>query len=323
MAQPTNIHSVYDASGASGVGKQNREDLADMIWNISPTETPISAAIAKVKADAVYHEWQTDALANATADTGAVEGDDASLLSLSATTRVGNRCQIFTKSFGVTGTQEVVKKAGIKSQMAYEQAKKMKEMKRDVEATITANVAQAAGSDPSTARKLGGLPAWLTSNVSRGATGSSGGSGTSTATDGTQRAVTETLLKAVLLSCFNNGGTPTLLTCGGFVKQAISGFSSPGNATRYQLTGDKKITAGVSVYESDFGTLKIVPNRFQRARDLFVIDPDYLALAILRPLDTWELAKTGDHYRKQILQELTLEVRNEGALGVVADLNTA
>lgn len=319
MAQPTNIHSAYDASGSTGVGKVNREDLADMIWNIAPTETPLTSAIPKVRADAVYHEWQTDSLAS-TSQTGTIEGDDASLAALTATTRVGNRTQIFSKAFGVTGTQEAVKKAGIKSQMAYEQAKKMKEMKRDIEATITNNVAQLAGND-STARLLGGLCTWLTSNVSRGATGSNGGTGTSTATDGTPRALTEALLRTVLLSCFNNGGNPTLISCGGVQKQAVSGFSSPGNATRWQETGEKRITAGVSVYESDFGVLKIVPNRFQRTRDLFCVDPEFMALAVLRPLDSWELAKTGDHQRKQILQELTLEVRNEAAHGIVADLS--
>lgn len=314
MAQPSGTYSSYDAVG-------NREDLTNIIYDVSPTDTPVMSALPRTKATATNHEWQTDSLASASAANAVIEGDDATTDASTATTRLGNRTQILDKVAQVTGTQEAVSKAGRKSEMAYQMEKRMKEIKRDIEAAICDNGAYVAGND-TTARELAGFPAWLTTNTSFGATGADPTTIGSTArTDGTQRAFTEELLKAVLQDCFTNGGNPTMAVVGAFNKRKASEFT--GSATRMDRSEDKKLYAAIDVYVSDFGEVKFVPDRFSRSRDCLLIDPEFAAVAYLRPFQTVDLAKTGDTVRKQILTELTLEVKNEAAHGGVYDLTTS
>ena len=315
MAQPAGTFSSYDAIG-------NREDLTNLIYDVSPTDTPVLSALPRTKATATNHEWQTDSLAAASAANAVIEGDDATTDTSTATTRLGNRTQILDKVAQVTGTQEAVSKAGRKSEMAYQMEKRMKELKRDIEAALTDNGAFVAGND-TTARELAGFPAWLTTNTSFG--GGAGADpvtiGSTARTDGTQRAFTEDLLKAVLQDCFTNGGNPSMAVVGAFNKRKASEFT--GSATRMDKSEDKKLYAAIDVYVSDFGEVKFVPDRFSRARDCLLIDPEFAAVAYLRPFDTVDLAKTGDTVRKQILAELTLEMKNEAAHGGVFDLTTS
>lgn len=315
MAQPAGTFSSYDAIG-------NSEDLTNLIYDVSPTDTPVLSALPRTKATATNHEWQTDSLAAASAANAVIEGDDATTDTSTATTRLGNRTQILDKVAQVTGTQEAVSKAGRKSEMAYQMEKRMKELKRDIEAALTDNGAFVAGND-TTARELAGFPAWLTTNTSFG--GGAGADpvtiGSTARTDGTQRAFTEDLLKAVLQDCFTNGGNPSMAVVGAFNKRKASEFT--GSATRMDKSEDKKLYAAIDVYVSDFGEVKFVPDRFSRARDCLLIDPEFAATAYLRPFDTVDLAKTGDTVRKQILAELTLEMKNEAAHGGVYDLTTS
>lgn len=315
MAQPTNTFSSYDAVG-------NREDLINIIYDISPTGTPVMSALGRTEATAVKHEWQTDSLAAASAANAVIEGDDATTDASTATTRLDNRCQIMDKVAQVTGTQEAVSKAGRVSEMAHQMDKRMKELKRDIEAALCDNGAYVAGND-TTAREMAGIPAWLTTNTSFG--GGAGADpvtiGSTARTDGTQRAFTEDLLKAVLQDCFTNGGNPSMAVVGAFNKRKASEFT--GTATRMDKSEDKKLYAAIDVYVSDFGEIKFVPNRFSRARDCLLLDPDYAKVAYLRPFKTTDLAKTGDTMRKQILTELTLEMSNEAAHGGVFDLTTS
>lgn len=310
MAIVTNTFLTYSAIG-------NREDLSDVIYNISPTETPFINLAKKSKADARLHEWQTDALAAAAAN-AIVEGDDTTFAAVTATTRVTNRCQISRKEVIISGTQESVLKAGRKSEIAYQMMKKGKELKRDMEYILLSNQAPVTGNS-TTAPLLRGLPSWITTNDSRGASGADGTSSTA-ATDGTQRDITEAMLKSVLQQVFTSGGDPEVVMCGPVNKQKISAFT--GNATAFRDVEDGKLTAAIDVYVSDFGQLKVIPNRFQRERDVFVLSPDMVGVAYLRPFKTEDLAKTGDATKKHIIVEYTLEVNNEAAHGVIADLTT-
>ncbi len=311
MAQPANTYSVYSAKGI-------REDLTDDIFNISPTDTPFMSNLPREKATNTLHEWQTDALAAAVANNAVIEGDDATLDASTATVRLGNYTQILDKTAVVTGTLEVVKKAGRGEEMAYQIAKKSQELKRDIESSLLANQARVVGND-TTARRLAGVPAWIATNDVFGAGGASPtGDGTDARTDGTQVAFTEAMLKAVLLACYTQGGDPTILMVGPANKQVASTFTA--NSTRFDKTEDEKLYAAIDVYKSDFGTLKIVPNRFMRARDAFVFDMEYWALAMLRPVTTYPLAKTGDTDKNQIITELTLVARQEKASGGIFDL---
>ena len=224
------------------------------------------------------------------------------------------------KTVVITGTQESVDKAGRASELAYQIAKKAKELKRDMEATVTGNQAEVAGNS-STARKFGSLGAWIETNDDLGASGSSGGAGNTARTDGTQRAFTEAQLKSVIKSVWNEGGDPSMIMVGPFNKQKLSGFT--GNSTRFDAGADATLYTSVDVYASDFGQLQVVPNRFSRDRDAYVLDMNYFAIAFLRDFSMHELAKTGDSEKRQLLVEATLESRNEKASVLVADLTTS
>ena len=313
MAQPTNTFDTYDSIG-------EREDLSDVIYNISPTDTPFLSSAAKVKATAVLHEWQTDSLAAASTSNAVIEGDEATLDSTSATTRLSNSCQIMDKTVVITGTQEAVDKAGRASELAYQIAKKAKELKRDMEAQITTNNAEVTGS-ATAAREMGSLGAWVATNDVMGTSGTSGSVGNTARTDGTQRAFTEDLLKSVIKSVWNEGGDPTMIMVGPFNKQKLSGFT--GNSTRFDAGADATLYTSVDVYASDFGQLQVVPNRFSRDRDCYVLDMNYWGIAFLRDFTMHELSKTGDSEKRQLLVEATLESRNEAASGLVADLTTS
>lgn len=303
-----------------------REDLSDIIYNIAPTDTPFMSTVGKTKATAVYHEWQTDSLA-AAATNAAVEGADASTATLSPTTRVGNRTQISQKTVGVTGTLQAVDKAGRKSELAYQLSKASSEIKRDMEFTLLNNTVQSNGTAGSTARVLGGLQTWLATNGDFGTGGSAGSSGTTARTNGTNRTFTETELKTVIKEVFESGGSPKILMVTPAHKQTVSAFAGIA-AQRYMAPSDAPTTiiGAADIYLSDFGSVSVVPNRFMLSGNsanevAFVLDPEYAAVAYLRPFQTIELAKNGDSDRTQLLVEYTLEVKNEAAHGIIADLS--
>jgi hypothetical protein len=314
MAQPTNTFSTYDAIG-------NREDLKDVIYDVSPTQTPFISNCKKTTASATYVEWQVDALASASSTNAVIEGDDAVTDATTATTRRGNYTQISDKVPRVTATQRIVDSAGRGDELDYQVMKRAKELKRDMEAAVLDSKARVAGND-TTARQLAGVPAWLITNTDAGSGGSDPtGDGTDTRTDGTQRAFAEADLKTVLSSIWDEGGEPGIIMVGSFNKQAMSAFT--GNATRTVDAADKRLTTAIDVYVSDFGELSVIPNRFMRARDGLVLDMDYWTCAMLRDFEQTPLSKTGDSDRVQLLSEYTLLADNEKASGIVADLTTS
>jgi hypothetical protein len=247
--------AVYQTYQTVGI----REDLADIIYSISPTETPFMSGVAKTRATNTSHQWQTDALA-AVAANAKVEGATITYPTLSATTKETNYTQISTKAVQVSGTNDAVTSAGRNNELAYQVAKSAKELKRDMETALLSNVASAAG-DATTARTLGGVQTWIETNVDAGAGGSGAGNGAARV-DGTQRAFTEDQLKSVLRACFNEGGNPNMVMVGAFNKQKLSGFT--GGSTRFDQAEDRRLVTSIDVYESDFGTLQVAPNRFIR-----------------------------------------------------------
>ena len=315
MAVPSNTYLRYTSIGV-------REDLANVIYDISPTDTPIMSSIGKSKATQTNHEWQTDALAAATTANALIEGDDAAASSLAPTTRVGNFTQIVGKTVQVSGTLEAVDKAGRKSEKAYQLAKAASEIKRDIETIITANQAKTNGTATSGARKMGSLLSYITSNVSKAGTNPTG-DGSDIRSDTTTRTFLESMLQSVAQEIFSDGGTPKILVVPPGLKATVSGFT--GVAAQRYVTGAEPTTivAAAGAYLSDFGLISIVPDRFMRTTDALMLDPEYAALAYLRPFQTNDLARTGDSDKTQILAELTLEVRNEKAHGGIFDIKAA
>ena len=316
---PTNTFATYEAIG-------NREDLSDVIYRIDPTETPFMSGIARETATAVNHEWQTQALAAPNGSNAQLEGDDVVADAATPTVRLGNICQISRKSAQVTGTQQSVVSAGRNNELDYQVMLKGKELKRDMETVLVGtNQAKAAGDD-STARKTASILSWIKSNTVKGggsAADPSAANGTGTRTDGTQVAFTEARLKDVLSKCWTAGGNPGTIMVGAFNKQVFSTFT--GRATPTEDAKSKKIVAAVDAYESDFGRLKVVANRFQRARDVLVLEMDKWAMAPLkgRNMLSIPLARTGDSERRAVVTEYALVARNEKASGGVFDCTTA
>ena len=264
MTLATDAFTTYSAVG-------NREDLSDVIYNVSPTDTPFITGIPRADAKAVLHEWQTDSLAAASASNFVLEGDETSTDATTATSRLSNTCCISEKVPRVTGTQLAVVAAGRKDELAYQIVKTTKELRRDMESILLANNAEVTG-NATTSREPGGVPSWITTNTSNGTSGSDGSAGNTARTDGTQRAFTESLLKSVLASTWDAGGDPDCVMVGSFNKQAMSSFT--GNATRMKGAEDKTLVAAIDIYQSDFGDIEVIPNRFSRARDALVLQKD-------------------------------------------------
>jgi len=311
MAKVTNAFDTYTATA-------DREQLSNVIYNISPQSTPFMSSIGKNNIKNVVFDWQTETLPTASGS-GQLEGFELSRAAATATTRVSNVAQISSRDATVTGSQQASDPAGKKSEMAHQLALMAKALKRDMETALSQKGAKTTG-NATTARVTGGFESWITSNVSRGTNGAGAGSGAAP-TDGTQRALTEALLKTVLQSCFTNGGEPSLAICGPVNKQVISGFT--GRSSARQMIDATTVEASVSIYSSDFGDLKIVPSNFSRERSLLLVDPDYAKVSFLRSFETVDISTIGDAQTKMVLAEYGLEMSNQAAHGVVADLTTS
>ena len=267
----------------------DREDLSDVITNISPAETPLFSTFGKGKASGVKHEWTEDALDDA-ASNAAEEGADYSRAAVTARSRLYNYTQIFTKQPYVSKTEEAILKAGIKSEMAYQVAKKMKEIKRDVEYAILNNDTPTVHAN-GTAGLLGGLQAFISTEKS------------------TPAALTEDALNDALQGAWENGGEPAKVFCSGANKRVISSFTG-GNVK--VVEGDQKTLYGaIDFYDSDFGRVQVIAHRMIASTDTYVLDPNLWKSCYLRPFSVSEPGATGDRIEKVIVGELTLEARAE------------
>jgi len=285
----------------------NKEDLLDVITNISPLETPMFSAFGKSKAKGTYHEWLSDELAAATANAH-VEGADYVFARRNPRVRTGNYTQIFVTPVEVSDTQRAVETAGLEDEYAYQMAKALKEHARDIEYAFasTANTGNSGASG--TARQLKGVMAWITTTNITGT-----GSGDET--------LTETMFNDALQAIWNKGGRPDTVYANGFQKRKISGFTA--SSTKFVEASEKEIVAGVDVYDSDFGRVKIVADRYMDAAQVAILQSDLWKTAVLRPTKHIEVAKVGSATRGVIETELTLESRNEAGSGKITELKTS
>lgn len=301
----------------------NREDLADAVYRIAPADTPFMSAVPRASASAVTHEWSTQALAAINTTNAALEGDDFNRAAVTAPQRRSNICQISKKNATVSGTQQAVNPAGIDDMMAYQMALKSLELRKDMEAILLGNQGQNAG-NATTARALRSFNAWISGNGSRGTGGADSTAATATAADATTgnlRTFTETLLQDAILDAFTDGGEPSMVLVGPFNKQRFSTFT--GRSTAREQVAVGRVQGAASLYASDFGDLRVVPNRSQRERDAFVVDPTKVAVAYLRPFQSMEAGRIGDAMTREILAEYTLEMRHPDAHALVADLTSS
>lgn len=325
MAQPTETFDSYDA--VSGI----HEDLQDVIYRVSPTETPLLSLISQTTAQHRIHEWLIDSLDTPSADNAGIEGDDVVAGAIVAPGRRGNYTQISRKAITISGTEEAVNTAGRDSEIAYQLMVKGLALRRDMDSRISQEDPAVIGT-ASVARQTAGFEAWITTNDSRGATGAdptlSGGIPDAGPTDGTQRNFTEALAKDVLRQIFTNSNTNGVTVIAGpvnkmnFSSQVLAGG---GSDNRFMPVRNQQndLWAAFDVYHSDFGLVRVLPSRHTRERSMLFVNPEFWSVAYLRRMHTVELAKTGDAEKRMIQSEYALVARNEASSGVLADLNTA
>jgi hypothetical protein len=322
MAQPSETFDSYDARG-------NRESLDDKIYMVSPEKTPIVSSIKRFTATQRLHEWQRDSLATPNKDNAVIEGDDRTGTALTATDRVANTVQLFDKVAVVSGTQQKTKSAGRSNEMKYQISKSMAELKRDVEAMVLSDNVAVQG-NATTARKSAGLGALIYSNVSHGGAGATpahtSGLATTAQTAGTNRAISETLLKTVLQSIYTNSGEmPTVISLTPSHKGLFSAFTGIA-VNRFNVAKGKQgvIVGGADVYMSDFGELTVVPNYVQttaNANAAFILNPEYAGIAYLGGFKSEPLAKTGHTDKEMVSVEACLVVTSEKAHGAIKNLS--
>ncbi len=317
MAIVANTFTSFNAAGIE-------ESLSDIISNVSPEEVPVQSNIGSENVSNTYFEWQTDTLA-ATSTAAVIDGDDVSSFdATSATTRVGNYTHILRRTTVVADNLSSQDLAGRNDELSFQLAKRGKELRRDIEAVLTDNNAQVSGNS-STARETAGLGAWIATNDNFAGDGASPtGDGSDARTDGTQRDLTEAMVKDAMQKAYTAGGQPSILMVGPHNKTVVSGFAGIA-AQRYQAPSDGPTTiiGAADVYLSDFGTLSVTPNRFMRERDALLLDPEYASVCFLRPIQQVELAKTGDAEKRMVIAEFGLKVLNEQAHAGVFDLTTS
>ena len=314
MAVPANTLQTYQSSN-------NAENVTEIVMNIDPIDTPGLTLAKKTTAEATYTQWPIESLSAVDSANANIEGDDATVDASTTPTLVGNYTQLMDKVASVTTTQNAIKKYGVKNEMAKQMAKKSKELKRDMETVMFLNQARVVGA-AGTAQKMRSMGSWLTSNDNRGA-GGADGSATTAATDGTQRNFTEALFRATVVTAITNADELPSVVMAGPANRANLSSVLTGNATRFYELKDGTLNASISVYRSDYGPLKLVMNRFQRERDMWFLNPDYFGVRTLEPMQSIDLARTGLTEKKQLWTNWTLEVSNEKAHAVLADLNTA
>ena len=310
MAQPTNTFDTYDSVGI-------REDLSNVIYNVSPEETPLLSSIAKVKASSTLHEWMTDSLRDSAVNAH-IEGDDTVAEARTATTRLQNSTQIFKNAVVTSGTDDVVDNAGRGKEMSYQIVKVGQEQKLDMEAALMANQARVAGNS-TTARKMAGLGAFVKTNVTNVGTGGANpaGDGSNARTDGTATVFSQADFDSAMQGIWAEGGKPDCVILSAFQMDKALGFV--GNNNQRSTGASGKVENLLNVYVTPWGSVEFIPARENRSRDVWIVEKDKLALAQLRPMKSQALAKTGDNEKRQVVGECTLVVRNEKALGLVAD----
>lgn len=299
----------------------NAEDVSSIINMVSPFDTPLTTMAKKTKAENTYTEWLIDSLEAIDLNNANIEGDDATIDVSTTPIRVGNYCQELDKTLSISTIQQAIRKYGVSDEWSRQTLKKGKAIKNDFEAIAMSNQVRVVGT-AGVAAKLRPLCGWLTTNTNRGV-GGVNGSAVAAATDGTQRNFTEALFKDVIIKCAAASNDMPNVVMAGLVGRANLSSQLSGNTTRFNDMMETSLNASITVYRSDYGNLKLVPNRRMRERDMFFINPNYIAIRTLESFQRVDLARTGLSRKGQMWMSATLEVSNEAAHGVLADLNTA
>ena len=313
--------AIFKTSDAVG----EREDLSNVIERIDPDETPVFSNAKKVTTKGILHEWQVQELASAADDNHANEGADYSYVNPTATTRIGNHHQIAVQAASVSGTLDVVDRAGRDRETAYVKINKAIEQRRDIEKGLFKNEARSA-SDP---RKTGKLLSFITNVVVESGSSASAGTGTDTATmSGTNDALTLSDIDDAMKAAYLDGGSPDMLVMSPANKVAFSDLSSGSVVTnQLHMTAPQEaaIIGSVSLFLTDFGTLNAVIDRQAPNTEIHLLDSDYYSIGHLpgRMFSVSDVAPTGDATKFAIISEYCLIMNAPKAHASIFDLNTS
>lgn len=297
------------------------EDFEDVIFDVSPTDTPMLTMAKRKKATARYHQWQTDSLAAASSNK-AEEGADASYATAAQTTTLGNYCQISTKTVDISRTLDIVNKYGRKSEVAMQLMKRGKELKRDIEFTICRNQASAS----TTARATAGWECMISSNLVRANSaqtadysvrGFSAASWTAPE-DGSVVTFIEADLVSALGLAWEDGGDPSVIMMSKKNKNLFNAFA--GIATKFNEvkgTSQAVVSGAADLYVSSYGNHAVKLNRYMRDTAVFCIDPEYISVAYLDGIKKTPMAKTGDSERYLLTVEYCLVSDSQDAHATV------
>jgi len=296
-----------------------KEDLEDIIYDISPMDTVFLTRAARSRIKSTTHEWQTDTLVAATKN-AAIEGDAFSATARALPSRLLNYAQISRKDFEVTGTARAVDAAGFSEMLAYHTARAGKELKRDMEVSMLQNYQGTIGSS-TVARTSGAVETWIHTNnhikpsgVTTATTAAPVSGVPQTVTDGTATTFTSTELEAMISQAWSCGGETDTIMCGSALYNKISAFTSI--ATRFRDVGSRQqaqIIGAADVYVSFAGSHNIVVSRWCRTTTVLALDMSTWGVGYLRPFQTIDIAKIGDADRRTILAEWTLIAKSPTA----------
>ena len=289
--------NTYEAVG-------NKEDVSDIITNIAPYDTPLYSRIGKTRATAVTHEWLEDVLGEPM-ENKHPEGYTYETADVDPRQRQTNYTQIMHRGIQVTDTQEVVLKHGVRSEMAYQMQKALKELAFDCEKALIEQDTKVLGTSIATTRQFGGLPYWIVTNR---------------LTNGAARPLTFDLVNNALEQTWTAGGKPSVLLVSPRNKRVISTFTA-GHTKYMDGNKTKKLTQVISVLETDFGTLQCITDRFMKNDKIYGLSPEYMKKAFLRPFKSGDMPKANDMQRKYVNGEWTLEMRAEKAHFVIEKLD--
>jgi hypothetical protein len=297
-------------------------------------DTPFVSGAGRGSCSNTLFEWQKDELAAAAANQK-IEGDNPTSLAVSEPTKLQNYTQISEKAVQTSGTAEAVDWAGRKSSQAYQLAKRAKEIKRDMELMLTGNDVATVGAS-GTARKTAALNSWLgdatagDSNIIDGPTAAAvanpGDGSAAKAASGAAVVLTMGMLNTCVEQIWKAGGSPDVIMCDSSLKvklSALAGSVIADIVTNHDKASPAHAVNSVDVIVTDFGTFKIVPNRFCQSNQLYVLDYDFWSVDYLRPFQTETLAKTGDSVKQMMIAEYGLRGKNGQASGSVIGVKAA
>ena len=291
-------YTTYDQ-----VGK--KEDVSDIITDITPTDTPMFSMIRNEKVSARTFSWLEDSLA-AAANNAAVEGADASMATLTDAVERTNNTQILTKAFQVSATADAIATYGRAKETAYQLGKALKEIKRDLERAYVGVDNSAVTGSSSAAREMASATQMITNSTDAG----------SNATD----ALTEAKLLTAGQSAYNAGSDPSVFMIKPADAQIVANFAASSGRNR-EFAQTRSLVNVIDLYVSPYGEYKVVLNRHQLTTHAFLIDPSMWRSCTLRPFSRTLLAKNGDSDKHFIVGEMSLKHMNFGADHMITGLS--